>query len=81
MRNWLTRLGRFLRAEEGPTAVEYAFMLALIIAVCYTAISTVGSAANSQFSNDKLKTAVGGGSSSSSQLSPGNSSGKGSKGK
>jgi len=36
-------LVRFLAAEDGPTAVEYAAMLALIIAVCIGAITTVGS--------------------------------------
>jgi pilus assembly protein Flp/PilA len=40
----------FLRNEDGPTAVEYAVMLALIIAVCITAITTLGSAANNTFS-------------------------------
>jgi pilus assembly protein Flp/PilA len=40
----------FLKAEDGPTAVEYAVMLALIIVVCITAISTLGSNANNTFS-------------------------------
>ena len=40
----------FLRAEDGPTAVEYAVMLALIIAVCAAAVSTIGSNTNSTFS-------------------------------
>ena len=39
----------FLKKEDGPTAVEYAVMLALIIVVCITAISTLGSNANSTF--------------------------------
>jgi pilus assembly protein Flp/PilA len=39
----------FLAAEDGPTAVEYAVMLALIILVCITAIKSVGTAANDQF--------------------------------
>ena len=41
---------RFLRDEDGPTAVEYAVMLALIIVVCIAAISTLGSNANNTFS-------------------------------
>jgi pilus assembly protein Flp/PilA len=46
----LTRsLLKFLKEEDGPTAVEYAFMLALIITVCYAAISLVGGAANQSF--------------------------------
>lgn len=40
----------FIREEDGPTAVEYAVMLALIIAVCITAITALGSAANNTFS-------------------------------
>ena len=39
----------FLKREDGPTAVEYAVMLALIIVVCITAISTIGSKANTTF--------------------------------
>ena len=39
----------FLKNEDGPTAVEYAVMLALIIVVCLTAITTLGSNANSTF--------------------------------
>ena len=42
-------LFRFLENEDGPTAVEYAVMLALIIVVCIGAIQLVGSNANSQF--------------------------------
>ncbi len=39
----LCRLVRdFVRAEDGPTATEYAVMLALIIVVCITAIGTLG---------------------------------------
>ncbi|MFM8272503.1 MAG: Flp family type IVb pilin, partial [Gemmata sp.] len=37
-------------AEDGPTAVEYAVMLALIVVVCIAAITTLGSNANSTFS-------------------------------
>jgi pilus assembly protein Flp/PilA len=58
MTQWFTRLGRFLREEEGPTAVEYAVMLALIIVVCISAITTLGNNANSTFSNVALNTAV-----------------------
>lgn len=36
-------LHNFIAGEDGNTAVEYAVMLALIIAVCITAISSVGS--------------------------------------
>ena len=40
----------FLKNEDGPTAVEYAVMLALIIVVCITAITALGSNANTTFS-------------------------------
>jgi pilus assembly protein Flp/PilA len=50
----------FLKREDGPTAVEYAVMLALIIVVCITAISTLGSNASHTFSNVALNTAAGG---------------------
>jgi pilus assembly protein Flp/PilA len=39
----------FLKNEDGPTAVEYAVMLALIIVVCISAITTLGSNANDTF--------------------------------
>jgi len=39
----------FVRNEDGPTAVEYAVMLALIIVVCITAITSLGTNANSTF--------------------------------
>jgi len=39
----------FLAREDGPTAVEYAVMLALIIVVCITAITALGSNANKTF--------------------------------
>jgi pilus assembly protein Flp/PilA len=42
-------LVNFLHSEDGPTAVEYAVMLALIIVVCMAAISTLGSNANNSF--------------------------------
>ena len=39
----------FLKQEDGPTAVEYAVMLALIIVVCLAAITTLGQNANATF--------------------------------
>jgi pilus assembly protein Flp/PilA len=39
----------FLKREDGPTAVEYAVMLALIIVVCIAAISVLGTNANKTF--------------------------------
>ena len=50
----LSRLARvtvsFLNDESGPTAVEYAVMLALIIVVCLTAITALGTNSNNTFS-------------------------------
>jgi pilus assembly protein Flp/PilA len=43
-------LVNFVKKEDGPTAVEYAVMLALIVVVCIAAITTLGSNANSTFS-------------------------------
>lgn len=42
-------LVQFLKRQDGPTAVEYAVMLALIIVVCIGAITTLGTNANSTF--------------------------------
>ena len=47
----LERIVNFLKREEGPTAVEYAVMLALIIVVCIGAITTLGTAASNTFQN------------------------------
>ena len=44
-------LVNFLKNEDGPTAVEYAVMLALIIVVCITAITALGTNANKTFTN------------------------------
>jgi pilus assembly protein Flp/PilA len=44
-------LVNFLQDEDGPTAVEYAVMLALIIVVCIAAITALGTAANNTFTN------------------------------
>jgi pilus assembly protein Flp/PilA len=41
----------FLKREDGPTAVEYAVMLALIIVVCIAAIGTLGNNAKNTFTN------------------------------
>lgn len=41
----------FLAAEDGPTAVEYAVMLALIVVVCLVAITALGTSANQTFTS------------------------------
>jgi pilus assembly protein Flp/PilA len=40
---------RFVKSEDGPTAVEYAVMLALIIVVCIAIITSVGQSASGTF--------------------------------
>ena len=45
------KVQRFLVSEDGPTAVEYAVMLALIVIVCLTAIQAIGTNANTTFNN------------------------------
>jgi len=55
MRKFNQTLVNFLKDESGPTAVEYAVMLALIIVVCITAITTLGSNANNTFSSVATK--------------------------
>jgi len=49
MRKFGSALVNFLRDESGPTAVEYAVMLALIVVVCIAAITALGSNANNTF--------------------------------
>jgi pilus assembly protein Flp/PilA len=49
-KSFASSLFHFVKDEDGPTAVEYAVMLALIIVVCITAITTLGSNANNTFS-------------------------------
>ena len=49
MKSFAKKVQRFLTSEDGPTAVEYAVMLALIIIVCLGAISTIGDNANTTF--------------------------------
>ncbi|MCU0704298.1 MAG: Flp family type IVb pilin [Fimbriiglobus sp.] len=51
MRNSLKTVVEFLKREDGPTAVEYAVMLALIVVVCIAAITAIGSASNQTFSS------------------------------
>jgi pilus assembly protein Flp/PilA len=48
---WIAnRVASFLKREDGPTSVEYAVMLSLIIVVCIAAITTLGKNANAAFS-------------------------------
>ena len=49
MKNLSKALVNFLNDESGPTAVEYAVMLALIVVVCITAITALGTNAANTF--------------------------------
>ncbi len=57
MRGLASKVQRFLKSEDGPTAVEYAVMLALIIVVCIGAITTLGTNANTTFTTVGTKIA------------------------
>ncbi|QDT55317.1 Flp/Fap pilin component [Caulifigura coniformis] len=47
---------KFLKSEDGPTAVEYAVMLALIVVVCLTAVRAIGTNAAAKF--DEVKNSL-----------------------
>lgn len=49
MRGIVKRLVSFLRNEDGPAAVEYAVVLALIVVMCVAAVAHVGASANARF--------------------------------
>ncbi len=51
MNTFAAKLRRFLVSEDGPTAVEYAVMLSLIVVVCLTAIQSIGTKANAVFNS------------------------------
>ena len=51
MKATLKNIVEFLKREDGPTAVEYAVMLALIVVVCIAAITAIGGASNETFSS------------------------------
>jgi len=50
MRQLTKKFVEFMKKEDGPTAVEYAVMLALIIVVCIVAITSLGTSASKTFS-------------------------------
>ena len=61
MKALLTKVKTFLKEEDGPTATEYAVMLALIIVVALAAIGALGSKVNAVFTsvNTKITAATG----------------------
>jgi pilus assembly protein Flp/PilA len=59
MRTWFKKVAHFCQAEDGPTAVEYAVMLALIIVVCAATIAVLGGNTSDKFANQTLANALG----------------------
>ena len=49
MNKFVNSVKNFLVSEDGPTAVEYAIMLALIVIVCIGAVQSIGQSANAKF--------------------------------
>jgi len=47
----LARIRQFLTSEDGPTAVEYAVMLALIVVVCIAILQSLGTSISGTFSS------------------------------
>lgn len=51
MSAYVDRMRRFLASEDGPTAVEYAVMLALIVVVCIGILKSLGTTISGTFSS------------------------------
>jgi pilus assembly protein Flp/PilA len=51
MNSTIARVRRFLVSEDGPTAVEYAVMLALIVVACVTIVKNLGTTVSSTFNS------------------------------
>jgi pilus assembly protein Flp/PilA len=51
MQAFSTKVRKFLTSEDGPTAVEYAVMLALIVVVCITVVTQLGGTVSNTFSS------------------------------
>lgn len=58
MNSMVNRMKAFLVNEDGPTATEYAVMLALIIVICLVAIGTLGRTVNGIFENTNTQLAA-----------------------
>jgi len=48
---FMSSILRFLRSDDGPTAVEYAILLALILMVCLTGVRLLGRHASTSYSS------------------------------
>lgn len=62
MCSWIRKMIRLLKGDDGPTAVEYAFILVLILVVALTAIAIFGQVTGDSFqkSSDEIDTALSG---------------------
>lgn len=56
LQSWRRRVRSFLESEDGPSATEYAIMLALIVLVSAGAIGMIGTKV--QFVYQNIETAV-----------------------
>lgn len=48
---WARRAAHLLRDEDGPTAVEYAVMLAMIVVACIASVNALANATADSFDN------------------------------
>ena len=51
METLIRKIWIFFHEQDGPTATEYAVMLALIIVVCIAAITLIGNKVRTMFTN------------------------------
>ena len=58
MKNFTDCIVNFLKEEDGPTAVEYAVMLALIVVVCLAGVTSIGTSANDKFDQVAIEIAA-----------------------
>ncbi|HEY4761453.1 MAG TPA: Flp family type IVb pilin [Thermoguttaceae bacterium] len=61
MKSFIRKIAKFLKTECGPTAVEYAVIIALVILVCFTSIIVLGRQANTslEHSNNEIRSNIG----------------------
>ena len=55
MKSLTKSLVSFLKKEDGPTAVEYAVMLALILIAIFAAVSNIGSTTSDMYNDIALQ--------------------------
>jgi pilus assembly protein Flp/PilA len=64
MNAMISRVRQFLTSEDGPTAVEYAVMLALIVVAIVGVVGQLGTSISSTFAS--VSTSISGGGTSGS---------------